>query len=58
MKKGRGMNAKFTMLFTTKTEREIYKRMAREQDKSLGKLIRELLGKEYDIKYATFKGKS
>ena len=51
------MNAKFTMLFTTKTERENYKRMAREQDKSLGKLIRELLGKEYDIKYATFKGK-
>ena len=35
------------MLFETKTERERYKQMAGAQDKSLGKLIRELLRAEY-----------
>ena len=41
------MNAKFTMLFRTKTEREKFIRMAKDQDKSLGRVIRDLLEAEY-----------
>jgi hypothetical protein len=41
------MNARFTMLFKSKAERERYIQMANAQDKSLGKLVRELLQAEY-----------
>lgn len=37
------MNARYTMLFETKKEREQYIRLAESQEKSLGKVIRELL---------------
>lgn len=39
------MNAKFTMLFETKKQREEYRKLARSQQKSLGGLVRELLAK-------------
>ena len=53
-----GMNAKFTMLFNTKTEREQFKRIARQEGKSLAELIRELLcrhkgGVTLPVKFST-----
>ena len=42
------MKANFTLQFTTKIERALYKQLAKRQGKSLGLLVRELLGREYD----------
>ena len=41
------MNAKFTMLFKSKKEREEYIKLANREGKSLGAVVRELLATRY-----------